>query len=319
MHADWHLQTDPFPFVGASLSPQNDPGQLAYYLDLYDWSQAGIFGGLNQDGSIQSLSLPESSPTTILISGEVGSGRSSMKNLLVFELQKGKNPLPVVLEVPVPPSPSRQQVANLLSMKVMAAVRARQPALVPEVQQTIETWNLIAGSDPDAESLFPLLSEHLSAAAPKAEIIVVLDASNHNLTRDAARATSVMLRGFATYIIMSLTSADDARLIKDSLEGVSRSWIDAPYVEAPKVRDYVERRLASERAADFKPSPGTYPFEPGAIEEMFRSTAGGGGGGRVSISVVLRRLTAALRDKATHAGPPPVTISRADMQTILGR
>ena len=317
MHADWHLRTDPFPFVGTSLSPQNDPGQLAYYLDLYDWSEAEIFAGLRQDGSIRILSVPELSPTTILISGEVGAGRSSMKNLLLFELQKGKDPAPVVLDVPVPPSPSRQQVANLLSIKVMAAVRARQPALAADVQQTIATWQLIAGSDPNAESLFPLLADHLRDAAPGAEIIVVLDASNHNLTRDAARATSEMLRGFATYVIMSLTAADDARRIKNSLAGASRAWIAAPYVEAAKVKDYVERRLTSERMPGFNPASATFPFEPGAIDELFRSTAGGGTG-TVSISIVLKRLTAALRQKAAQAGPP-VTITKADMQAILGR
>lgn len=318
MHTDWQLQTDPFPFVGASLSPQNDPGQLAYYLDLYDWTEAELFAGLAPDGSIRIVSTPETAPTTILISGEAGSGRSSMKNLLLFELQKGKTPAPVVLDVPVPPSPTRQHVANLLSMKVMAAVGAIQPALMTGVRETMAAWQLIAGSDPNAETLFPLLGDHLREAAPNAEIIVVLDASSHNLTRDAARATSAMLRGFATYVIMSLTAAADASFIKRSLEGASRSWIDAPYVEAAKVRDYVERRLASERAAGFKPSTGTYPFEPGAIEEMFKPTAAGGAG-RVSISVVLKRLTAALRQKAAYAGPPPVTISRADMQTILGR
>jgi hypothetical protein len=303
--------------VGKSLSPGDDPRQLSYYLDFYDWNEAEIFSGLADDGSVRVNALPGSSPITIIISGEAGSGRSSIKNLLVYQLKQGKNPAPIVLDVPVPPSPTRQGVATVLSTKLMFAVRDRKPGLKDRVKETFDTWKDMSASDPNAEMLFQLLADDLRGALPDAEVIVILDASSHNLTRDAARATIAMLRGFATYVIMSLTSVEDARFIKLSGDAGRPALIDAPYVDAPTVKLYVERRLAAERAEGFTRANASFPFEPEAIDEMFKSTSSDHRN-TASISVVLNRLAAALRRKASSGGGSAAAISRADMQAVLG-
>ncbi|HEX8364626.1 MAG TPA: hypothetical protein VF603_05010 [Allosphingosinicella sp.] len=317
MRTDWHLRSDPFPFVGKSLSPDNDPGQLRYYLDFYDWGEAEMFTGLAEDGTVRVRPLPGVSPITVIISGEAGSGRSSIKNLLVYQLKQGRDPATIVLDVPVPPSPTRQDVATVLSTKLMFAVRDRNRDLKDRVKETFDTWKDMSASDPNAEMLFQLLADDLRDGLPGAEVIVILDASSHNLTRDAARATIAMLRGFATYVIMSLTNVEDARFIKDSGDAGRPALIDAPYVDAPMIKLYVERRLAAERAEGFRPVHAFFPFDPEAIDEMFESTSPEHRN-TASISVALSRLASALRRKAASEGGAPPTISRADMQAVLG-
>src|SRR3954465_15808352 len=95
---DWELQGDPFPCAGRTLSPQNDVNQLSLYLDFYNWEEADLFGGLGPDGTIQIIAPPGNATTTILISGQTGSGRSSVKNLIIYALEQDKNPKPIVLD-----------------------------------------------------------------------------------------------------------------------------------------------------------------------------------------------------------------------------
>lgn len=316
LHATWSLTSDPFPFAGRSLSPRDDPGELNYYLNLYNWAEGENFKGLAADGTVEIEPLPGYETTTILISGESGSGRSSVKNLLVYQLAKDKDPAPVLLDIPVPPSANRHQVALLLSMKVLLAVQQRNPAAADQVQQTIQTWQAIAGADPSAETLFVLLGQNLASAIPDAEVIVTLDASSHNLTRDAARQTNAMLRGFATYVIMSLTAADDARFIKHSPEPGRRAWIDATSVEPAKIKCYVARSLKAQRAKGFAPPTDIFPFTSEAIDELFAATSGGGHH-PLTISIALTRLASALQRKTAAPGKPPVTITKADMRAYL--
>src|SRR5947208_297405 len=111
LHHDWRLEDEPFPFAGRSLAPQTDPTQLSYYLDFYEWQDPDALAGLRADGTIQIGALQAAETTTVLISGSSGSGRSSVRNLLVYELIKQAATPPIVLDVRVKLSPDRKQVA----------------------------------------------------------------------------------------------------------------------------------------------------------------------------------------------------------------
>src|ERR1044072_9066262 len=316
MRPEWQLRDNPFAFVGRSLSPRDDAKQLALYLDFYDWSQADLFNGLDANGSIKFIAPQNNATTTILISGESGSGRSSIKNLLVYELEKSKNPAPIVLVLTVPASPTLEKLATALSFKLSQEMTKRSPADAPAIQQTIANWRAVSGADPNAELLFPELRQNLDEALPGADVIVTLDASSHNLTRDSARATNAMLNGFATFVIMSLTAPGDAQFIRNkSLEGGKPSWIGVPGVDAATIVGYVSRRLAAERTPGAQPASATFPFDGGAIEELFAKTSGKGNE-KISIRIALTRLTMALQNKINNNASAP-TISRGDMRKLL--
>lgn len=313
LHPDWNLKRDPFPCTGRSLSPRDQPEDLSYYLDLYEWREAGHLRGLEPDGSIRIEAIADVVSTTILISGESGSGRTSIKNLLLYQFEKNANPAPIALELAVPPSASADQLAIALAMQVVPIVMRRNSALLPQVQQSIGTWSAFDPAMRTPELLFQMMSITMQQAAPGAALIVVLDASNHNLTRDAARNARAMLGNFAKCIIMTLTSADDAKFIKTSLQ--DGSWIDAPYVDAAKIKNYVTHRLAAERRPGNPVANPVHPFAPGAIDELFQATSGNGTL-KVSISVVLARLATAMRRKAQAPGAVAV-ITAADMRALL--
>jgi hypothetical protein len=324
---DWKLQANPFPHAGRSLAPQADPTQLGYYLDFYDWQTTDLLNGLAPNGSIDVSGLKSSDTVTILISGATGSGRSSVKNLLLYELEQASlaaaggaaDHKPIVLDVRVPLSTDQKQVALALSMLLISEAKRRSPAAAAQIQDTLRTWQDITGAGPpDVATLFATLQADVTTEFPGIDIIVVLDASSHSLTRDTARATNGMLKGFATYVIMSLTKPDDARFMRDELTGKRpAAWVNAPKVVPAVVKDYVAKRNAAHRAPGYAGPDQIFPFTDAAIDYLFKATSGAGHEG-LSIGIVLEKLTWVMAQKAKTPGAPPSTITEADMQGLLG-
>jgi len=321
---EWRLQAHPFPHAGVSLSPRADPGQLAYYLDFYEWHSAGLLNGLGPGGSIDVSALRSSETVTILISGAKGSGRSSVKNLLLYELEKASQnpdsggalrPAPIILDVKVPLSSDQKQAAIMLSFLLADEAERRNPAAGQQITKTFTRWSNFPDAAPTM--LFQLLQMDIQAAFPHTEVIVVLDASSHTLTRDTARATNAMLSGFAAYVIMSLTRPDDARFMRDELTGKRRAaWVNAPKVDAAVVKAYVTDRIAAQRAPGFAAPDQIFPFSAGAIEKLFKATAGPGME-PLSIGIVLEKLAGVMARKAQKPGAPPSIITDADMEDFL--
>lgn len=324
---DWQLQTNPFSHAGVSLTPQADSNQLDYYLDFYDWKTHDLLSGLSPKGAVDVSKLRSAHTVTILISGIVGSGRTSVKNLLLYELEKvavaaGRgipDSRPIVLEVKVPLSTDQQKAALALSMLLITAAKRRSADAAKEIEETLVTWQRInAGGSPDVETLFQNLQVAVSERFPGVEIIVVLDALEHTLTRDTARAANSMLKGFANYVIISLTQADDARFIRDELSARRpTAWVNATKVTSNAIKGYVARRNAAHRIAGFVGPDQIFPFTDRAIDYLFKATAGAGQEG-LTIGIALDKLTHAMIWKAKKPGPPPSVITETDMKVIFG-
>jgi hypothetical protein len=319
----WQLNSNPFPHAGLSLTPHKDPAQLGFYLDLYNWHTRRLLAGLSPGGDIDVNALRSGGTVTVLISGTAGSGRSSMKNLLIYALERAAlaetGAKPIILDVPVVPSPDQQSVARSLSFELLTEIAARYPDVVSVFDGALDRWQRLAGTtSADVVSLFQILRNLLARHLPKVEMIVALDASNHALTRDAARATNAMLNSFANYVIMSLTKPDDALFIRDELAGrQTAAWVDAPKVVSKVVKDYVEIRNAAARMAAYTGQDQLYPFHPDAIDYLFKATSGVGTQ-EVAIGVILEKLNRAMVLKHQTPGQPPSPITVADMKVWFG-
>jgi len=320
----WQLDGEPFPHAGRSLAPQTDPSQLAFYLDLYSWQTSKLLAGLPPNGDIDVSALRTGGTVTILISGAAGSGRSSMKNLLIYALERaalagGAGTRPIILDIPVALSPDQQQAARALCLALITQIEARKADAVDAFDRALDRWQRLAGPNmADVVSLFQMLQNLLVQHLPGVEVIVVLDASNHALTRDAARATNAMLNGFASYVIMSLTKSDDALFIRDELASrQTTAWVNAPKVVSKVASDYVATRNAAERAAAYADPDQLFPFQQAAIDYLFQATSGSGTE-EVAIGIILEKLTRAMALKCQSPGQPPSAITLADMKVWFG-
>jgi len=78
--------------VERPLDPKVDGRLLSYYFDVYDWTSASQLGGFGAAEGLKSMPVrgdaPGAMPVLILVSGPSESGRSSLANLLVFEIAK---------------------------------------------------------------------------------------------------------------------------------------------------------------------------------------------------------------------------------------
>lgn len=322
---DWRLTKEPFPHAGKSLAPQTDPSQRGYYLDFYNWNTGNLLGGLSPTGDIDVSALRMAETVTVLISGTAGSGRSSVKNLLLYALEQaatqsaGHGHTPFILDIPVEISTNQQPVAVALSLALITQVELRNPAAGAALDKALERWQRLTGPGAaDVASLFQMLRTILAQHLPGEEIIVVLDASSHALTRDAARATNAMLKGFAQYVIMALTKADDALFIRNELAGKQTMvWVDAPKVPAALVKGYVAQRNAAHRAPGYVHLDPHFPFRPAAIDYLFQATKKDGSE-ELAIGIVLEKLNRAMRLKSASPGHPPSEITEADMKGWFG-
>src|SRR4051812_9021217 len=85
--AAWNLPDDPFAYACEPLSPIDSLVDLDYYYDFYEWVDKAIVGTLAPTGRIASWQIAQPGRMMLLlISGAQGCGRSSLKNLLLYEL-----------------------------------------------------------------------------------------------------------------------------------------------------------------------------------------------------------------------------------------
>src|SRR5262245_58197011 len=76
-----------FDYIQGPLTPQQNAFHLAYYFDLYKWSDPDQLGRMGQDGRVAAFPDRFGQPGMIIvISGTAGTGRTSLENLLLFEI-----------------------------------------------------------------------------------------------------------------------------------------------------------------------------------------------------------------------------------------
>ena len=295
---------------------------MEHYFDFYSWLDTSAVGGLTPLGRIKSPGLTGGNRMlTLLISGPQGCGRSSLKNLLLFELIQQAAQPPIVVEWPVTPSINRAQNMVSLARKLAQTAQALDVGAGTALNTVIADWqkDQLVGQEPDIDYLFAQLRQDLQIHLPSSPVVVSLEALSHTLSRDTAYATSATLESVADFVVLSLTNTDDAKIVRTSCINNGRpvALIEAPKVDldtAKRLLSHHLRRLRAEAAADE-----LFPFTEPALAVLFAGTDA-----RVQpsvslpIRVALQKLSAALTNKCQPGGGPPGPITAADMRATLG-
>lgn len=325
-----------FDYTKGPLSPETNPNHLQYYFDIYKWSNAQLLGNMGSDGRLKAFPEQIGRPGMIVvISGFNGTGRTSLINLLRYEIKKRADPAPFVIEYSIQITGDRIQDARNFATrfistvaKVTAGSKQKDVKNLPKkMQATFADWK--ENSTPqntNTDFLFQGLALDMQDVLPKAQIVFSLDATDYMNTPDTWRPTCTMLRHLANYIILSLSNRDHAVYLLSSLTKTAQIvWIDAPRVDAPGAKRFLTNRLAAERNAAAAPGQELFPFTDEAVEALFASTKGAEPV-PLAISVALKKLKSAFDRKATdvaaaladpaaaHGVPPSLSINGADMR-----
>jgi hypothetical protein len=326
-----------FDFTAGPLSPEGNPSHLQYYFDIYKWSDSQLVGNIGADGRLRAFPDQVGRPGMIIvISGFSGTGRTSLINLMRYEIRKRANPAPLVIEYSIQITGDRIQDARNFATRIIGTVakatasdkRKEVKNLSKKMQATFADWKENATpQNANTDFLFQGLALDLEDALPGAQIVFSLDATDYMNTPDTWRPTCTMLRHLSNYIILSLSNRDHAIYLLHSLtKNAPVVWVDAPRVDASTAKRFLANRLASERNAQALPGQDLFPFTDEAIEALFAPTAGGDPV-PLSISIAVKKLksafdrkvtdvTADLADPAAAAQRSPAShsISGADMR-----
>lgn len=325
----WNFKANPFAYSRGPLQPNVDQAQLSYYFDFYAWNNQAALDGLAPDGRVKNLVADTDGQTmTFLISGAGGCGRSSMKNLLLYELGTRAQSGLLTVEALANLSISRAQSAMSLTQAIASTVGAKELALGHQNKPTssalldaAKTWKglIVDAAEPDTGSLFQTLKGIVRQAFPDEWLVVTLDALNPALTQDTARTTRDMLDGFADFIIFALTDADHARFIRNKCQQAMKPifWVNAPKVSKEAVTKFLDKRFADERT---KPAPvgqSLHPFTKEAISILFDPSRAGDPAVTMPLRVAIKKLESALTSRLANGKSPGGPITGPEMRAFL--
>ncbi len=289
-----------FDYLRGPLSPQENGMPLNFYFDLYDWRDQDQVGKIGQDGRIREFPDRFGQPGMIIvISGGSQTGRSSLENLLLFEVKARSKTKPIRTEFKIEISSNKVVAAHNFALTFVSDIvdyvddlkRIKGAKALPgKLRATIAAWKAsVTEGEPNTEFLFQQLTRDVRKTLPDTPIVFCLDASSHMNTPDTWRPACVMLRNLADFVLLSLSKPDHAAYLRTSLRDsqMRAAWIDAPRVGADQIKRFLATRLAVERLAPVGHE--LFPFTEGAIRELFAPTRKGEVI-TLSIGVVTRRM-----------------------------
>jgi hypothetical protein len=320
-----------FDYLQGPLSPQKDAMHLNYYFDLYRWLDPEQIGQIGQNGRLVVFPDRLGQPGMIIvISGVSGTGRTSLENLLLFEVETRAKSAPIHTRYTIEISANKVQAAQNFASMLISEIEdyvanpklGRDAKRLPKkLRATVKEWreNLIEG-ETNTEFLFQQLTRDIRKTLPDTPIVFSLDASNHMNTPDTWRPACTMLRNLADYVILSLSKRDHASYLKTSLQDnqIRVVWIDAPRVDEHQTKRFLVNRLAAERVAPAAPGQELFPFTDRAVSALFAAT-GGGEPITLSIGVAIKKLKGAFDKKCADvagalAGPPTAGVAAPRLQ-----
>src|SRR5689334_19008496 len=91
-----------FDYTAGPLTPEINPHHLQYYFDIYDWSDTQQVGNIGPDGRLVNFPTQVGRPGIIVvISGFAGTGRTSLINLLLYEIKNRASSTPIITKYPI--------------------------------------------------------------------------------------------------------------------------------------------------------------------------------------------------------------------------
>jgi len=272
-----------FAYGAGPLNPyQKDSSyHLRYYFDFYDWMDRGAIAVIQENGRLRVFARPRSDqPMVVLISGFRGTGRTSVKNLLLYEIATRTRGVPVVTEFKISMTAQRAQDAANLANTFVKNFEGRPNTgnVKKALQETIKGWreNLL-GDDPNMEFLFQSLRNDVDAAIPDTTTVFCLDASSYSASPDMWRQTCKAVSLLADFVILFISDRNQANFSKSNLlrNNFQVAWIDAPTVDRAKMAHFLAKRLRDERvASQQRVASELAPFTPDALDALFSATDG---------------------------------------------
>ncbi|HEX8063987.1 MAG TPA: hypothetical protein VF535_12315 [Allosphingosinicella sp.] len=297
----------------------SDSGQLSYYFDFYEWRDTGRVAYIDAQGRVQVFQLASGPTMTFLISGPTGCGRSSLENLILFELaQRSGEPLVVSQRLSLSAQDNFTR-GTMLVQDLEDAVRQRSQAVADTILSTFSRWQQLTppGVQPDITNLLARIRRNIEQGLPGAPIVVSFDALDHSIGHDTGLEALEMVQGFADVAILSVTIPDHASFVRSRFSSRQRpvAWINAPRIQESAFRQYLERRMGAERAAGSTPPHATYPLSDEAISTLF-APAEGSGPVELSIRLAIQKLAGALAYKERAMATSPTMSPQLDAEDV---
>jgi len=320
-----------FDYLQGPLTPQQNRVHLKYYFDLYRWSDPEYVGSIGRDGRISAFPEGFGQPGMIVvISGVSGTGRTSLENLLQFEITARADSEPLLTRYTIEVSSNKVQAAQNFATLFIQDIedylskvkRAKEAKTLPKrLKAIMKEWReSLVPDEPNTDFLFQQLTREVRKILPKTPIVFSLDATNHINTPDTWRPACIMLRNLADFVILSLSNHDHASYLRTSLKDYQMRavWIHAPRIDAAQTIRFLTARLLEERTANLEPGEELFPFTEGAVKALF-APAGGAGPITLSIGVAIKKLKGAFEKKCADihvilANEPGVAIPAARLR-----
>ena len=292
-----------FRYTSGPLDPRMSDGYLKLFFNLYKWMDKVAIEGLNAEGRLVRLDrLRADHAMLVLISGVSGSGRTSVRNLLLYEIEQRLQHSLLLVEYPVRVVDDPQQNAIDLAMRLQDEVEdIPNLDLAMAIGNTLERWQKgTVGGSPNPDTLFALLKRRLDRNIPERPVVFSLEALSHKVSSDNWRPICTMLGQIASFIIVLLTDTNDARNFRKCLDNgeFQVAWIDAPQISKHVMKEFLELRLSQERVGGAAAAANIAPFTAEALVTTF-ATSDEKGEQELTIALALARL-AGLFDWKLH-------------------
>jgi hypothetical protein len=277
----WNLRNHPFSpreFLLKPLDPKVE-GLINFYFDFYGWPANKLIHGVSQQSFLdrfpRDVDLKEPKSLLIIIHGFDGSGRESLRNLLLHKIRfdSGKEPILVDLTLnSLNHTENVKMVArNFWDAYEDAGQANPRVARLKEIYED-ETRAPPTGSQSFYQNLFTRMNSRVRKSCPN-PIVLVVDCEERSPgnTYDSWRVLYNSTSPLFQYVIIVTSDMDNAKdcntiFLRDEK---NVALIVSRQLELKDARQYLVARLAGERENAPKGLAPLEPFTEEALSELF--------------------------------------------------
>jgi hypothetical protein len=254
-----------------ALDPQADERLLTYYFDLYDWQASQVISTICATGLQKFVPSPASRARIILLSGLGKTGKTSLRNLILWHIVQPSKLKPIVIDCPLWGKDGERHAKQLaLSFVDNYILEEAQP-------DELRLRSIIKDSEPgQTESakelyygVFSRFRTFISKYTKRPIVFLITGVNNF----DSWRRIYDNLQPLAQYVIIVTTDDTEAKIGRDNMDrdGVDVVWIRAQKLDYTLTRKYIAARFAGQRPSNLPPGEreSLEPFTEKTIEALF--------------------------------------------------
>lgn len=264
------------------LNPQIDPRFINFYFDFYDWQHSSLIHQISTQKAFRKFpadtDLRDPKSLLIIIQGSDGTGRESLRNLILHKIKvESGGRGPVVVEVELDSFNHAENVKEIA--RNFYDVYGDSIYKDPTREQLKEVYDEEKDApNPGAQtfyaSMFKRLNTKVRAYRKDHRMVLLLKGvltsggDKYDTWRIVYNSTSSLFQ----YIIVMTTREDHANSINTLFRRDDKNvaLIKARELELKDAREYLQARLAQERIAPVKDEERLLPFTEEALNELFK-------------------------------------------------